>query len=498
MAVIINNTGGNGGGGSFSYPVGDATITLSKFVKSSGAVALQWEDPDDTYLDGTLLATWVKTVVVRKQDVAPTNPNDGTIIFQETTRDAYKSTPLYDSTVSLNTTYYYTFFTQSDNGAWSDGVSVAITPKASQVMTVRIDTTNSNPSTALTYQDDATSMTAGSDAWDEWFGCYPVILAQGGTEYKKLNLSDYTKFEDGTSASNYIANTGYDVMTAFPCLGVKIWTSGNYTYVSMTDDTDAESDGYTYYAHTKGTTKKDKFYLGAYKAYNSSSKLYSHSGKTPTVNITLTNSRNYATARGTGYQLIGFYQRTFVQAMYVLKYKNLNSQAALGRGYVDKTSSGSAVQTGLTNAKGFNYGSTSSGTNTTNNRVKLFGLEDFWGNIYEWMDGCYYNSSTHLTTDPTNSKFNDSGSNYVDQGQAYGEEDYLIKIIGTSGAGFISGSSTSGSTSTYYADYYDVGSRLCLFAGGGWSYTGDAGVFCMNCDPASNSGSNLGCRICYL
>ena len=133
-------------------------------------------------------------------------------------------------------------------------------------------------------------------------------MAQGGTEYKKLNKNDYTKFEDGTSASNYLANTGYDVMTAFPCLGVKIWTSGNYTYVSMTDDTDAESDGYTYYAHTKGTTKKDKFYLGAYDAYNSSSKLYSHSGKTPTVSITLTNARNYATARGTGYQLMAFYQ----------------------------------------------------------------------------------------------------------------------------------------------------------------------------------------------
>ena len=76
----------------------------------------------------------------------------------------------------------------------------------------------------------------------------------------------------------------------------------------MTDDTDAESDGYTYYAHTKGTTKKDKFYLGAYDAYNSSSKLYSHSGKTPTGNITLTDARNYATARGTGYQLMAFYQ----------------------------------------------------------------------------------------------------------------------------------------------------------------------------------------------
>ena len=41
MAVIINNTGGSGGGGSLSFPVGDATITFSKYVRSNGAIALQ-------------------------------------------------------------------------------------------------------------------------------------------------------------------------------------------------------------------------------------------------------------------------------------------------------------------------------------------------------------------------------------------------------------------------------------------------------------------------
>ena len=42
MAVIINNTGGSSGGGeSFSFPVGDATITFSKYIRSDGAVALQ-------------------------------------------------------------------------------------------------------------------------------------------------------------------------------------------------------------------------------------------------------------------------------------------------------------------------------------------------------------------------------------------------------------------------------------------------------------------------
>ena len=114
------------------------------------------------------------------------------------------------------------------------------------------------------------------------------------------------------------------------------------------------------------------------------------------------------------------------------------------------------------------------------------------------MDGCYCNSSTHLTTDPTNSKFNDSGSNYVDQGQAYSVS-RMTKIIGTSEAGFISGSSTSGSDTTYYADSCFVYASACVFVGGSWNNPGNAGVFyfCAN-GAASNSYSFLGCRICYL
>ena len=113
------------------------------------------------------------------------------------------------------------------------------------------------------------------------------------------------------------------------------------------------------------------------------------------------------------------------------------------------------------------------------------------------MDGCYYNSSTHLTTDPTNSKFNDSGSNYIDQGQVYNVS-RITKIIGTSGAGFISGSSTSGSDTTYYADGCYAVSGRCLSAGGCWDNADSAGVFFVGSFTASSSNSRLGCRICYL
>ena len=56
-------------------------------------------------------------MIVRKQGSPSTDPSDGTVVFQETTRNAYKDTPLYDSNVSYDITYYYTLYTQSDNGA---------------------------------------------------------------------------------------------------------------------------------------------------------------------------------------------------------------------------------------------------------------------------------------------------------------------------------------------------------------------------------------------
>lgn len=158
------------------------------------------------------------------------------------------------------------------------------------------------------------------------------MLDSSGNEYKKLNPDNFAQFEDGTDASSYISNTSYDVMIAFPIMGVKIAKNGTTLTVSMTDNPDAEADGYTYYAHTKGTTKKGNFYFAAYMARNNSNKYYSHSGVTATNNVNLTNARSYATARYTGYQLQGFYQRLFIQCMYLLKYKNTNGQAAVGQG----------------------------------------------------------------------------------------------------------------------------------------------------------------------
>ena len=358
-----------------------------------------------------------------------------------------------------------------------------------RTMTVVIDQSNSNPETCITYADDAVGMTPGSSEWDSFFGHYPCLF-KDGVEVGRLNPNDFTKFEDGTSADITSGNAG-DVMIAFPKLGYKISTSGDIVTVSMTEKPNAE--GYCYLAHTRGTTVKDKFYLGAYKGYTLDSKLRSLSGKTPTVNTTIGNFRTQAQANGSGYDQSAFNQLIFRQCMYLLKYKNLDSQTAVGKGYVSEINS-SAISTGGINDKGMDYGIIYS-----NSHMKLFGLEDFWGNVTEFIDGIFIDDNRNILTATEN--FNDTGSGYTNQGASGLSSDtsgWMSKVQGTSEKGFVL-KEKNGSKTTYYSDYALVSASCVVCFGGSWRDGAQAGAFSFYGYPsASDSRSDFSARLMYL
>lgn len=358
-----------------------------------------------------------------------------------------------------------------------------------QTMTVILNLNDSNPLTWATYADDAVGMTAGDSSWDDFFGHYPCIL-DSGTELGKLNPNNFNQYENGNSAP--ITTLGKDVMIAFPKRGIKLeYLDANTLSVSMTSEEDKA--GYSYMAHSYKGNPISKFYLGAYKGYVSGNQLYSTSGQTPTGNVTIGNFRTYAQSRGTGYEQSGFFQLTFRQVMYLLKYKGQNAQIAVGRGFVDGNSA--AHVTGGTNGRGMDWGETSG-----KDQMKLFGLEDFYGNVYEFIDGIWSNSSRQICVADGN--FNDTGSGYTDAGtQAFSSNigGYLRYPNGTNLAGFTGGKQTYGSDSTYFADYADVyASRLAYF-GGSWGYASFAGVFRLSVYPtASDAGAALGARLMFM
>lgn len=359
---------------------------------------------------------------------------------------------------------------------------------------VSIDLTNQNPETAVTYTDDTVGMTGGDVAWDSqniFKDIKPCVLKNGVVQYY-LNPNDFTKKADGTASDITSGNAG-DVMIEIPKTGFKINTSGNILTIKVTDNPAAGADGFKYYAHTRSTEgDKSKLYIGAYLGWkDESNKLRSLSGKTPQASQTIGTFRTQAQANGSGYDQVSFYPLTLLQCLFLIKYKNRDSQSALGRGYVDGNSA--KINTGGTNAKGMDFGE-----GTGKLQMKLFGIEDFWGNLVWWIDGLFSDGSRNMLTAFDN--FNDTGSGYTSRGQGATTDigNYMSKPQGSSETGFIA-KEVSGSATTHFTDGSVLNaSRLPSF--GGYFASGNStGVYCLNVSRAADfSDMVYGGRLMYL
>lgn len=379
--------------------------------------------------------------------------------------------------------------TVSDTVTISSYTNYTLTLNYYKYYGVKIQIGNYNPSSGVTYIEDATGMSTGS-SWNNtsiFKNIKPCVVKDGVVQYY-LNPNNLAQKSDG-SAATINSTTSGDVMIEIPKLGYKMTTDGSYHYVYVTDDPAAE--GYCYKAHSLNSEGDcDKIYIGAYLGYVNGSKLYSLSGQSPTTNTTLTSFRTYASARGTGYQLMSFYPLTLLQCLYLIKYKNRNGQSAIGKGY---TNANSKSNTGSTNANGIDYGTTSATTH-----MCFLNIEDFWGNLYWWIDGLYCDSSRNIKT--AYKSFNDTGASYPytkSSGVSNNLVNYLSDIQGTNEGGFVA-KSVNGSSTTYYADYASLFAGSCAYFSGSWSNGGYAGPFYLSVAYiASNSYSDLGARLVY-
>lgn len=361
---------------------------------------------------------------------------------------------------------------------------------------VSIDMTNSNPETAVTYTDDAIGMTGGSSTWDNkaiFRDIKPCVLKNGVVQYY-LDPNDFTKKADG-SAADITSGSAGDVMIEFPKCGYKIETIGNTLTVQITEELSAP--GFSYNAFTRDTEgDRDKLYIGAYLGSNLSNKLRSLGNRTPYAGGTaptgtITTCRTLAQANGSGYDMVSFYPLTLLQCLYLIKYKNLDSQTALGRGYVDGNSA--AVITGGTNTKGMYFGEA-----TGKQQMKFAGIEDFWGNLFWWVDGLYSDANRNVLT--AFKSFNDTGSGYVNQGQGAVSNinGYMTKPQGTTTRGFIT-KEVGGSNSTYWCDGVSLFASCLPSFGGSRANASDAGAFYLHVlRSATGSDAGIGARLMYL
>lgn len=481
--------------------IAPSNVVSAKVKVGNQKLTISWSDPNNTVVSGQTLCTWKGTKLVQKVGSYPENAKDGILLVDNKIKDKYRDSGFEIPGLVNGQTYYFALFPYSDTGSVNLNAENRLTgkPQPFRKMTAKIDLSNSNPATCITYADDAAEMIPGSADWDAFFGHYPCLF-KNGQEVGKLKRDNFSQFEDGRSADITSGDAG-DVMIAFPRRGVKISTSGNIVTVSMTDDPD--NSDFKYYAHTRKTTRKEVFYLGAYKGYkDGSNKLRSLKGKAPTNNQEIATFRVYAQANGSGYEQSAFFQLTFRQVMYLLKYKNLNSQATIGKGYATNSA---AINTGGSEAYGMDSEiikkSNPSYMTDQKHHVKLFGLEDFWGNIFEWIDGIVTDSSRNVLTGTD--AFNNKGSGYDNNGNAGSSSNvggWMSRPNGTTELGFIIKES-SGSETTYFSDYATLNVGSVASFGGDWEAgtTAMAGAFLL-CVGGSTSpeGSDVAGRLMYL
>ena len=362
------------------------------------------------------------------------------------------------------------------------------------VFSYTIDSTKSSPTEAVSYTGDCAGFTpatmGGSFNWGSWADKWPFneikpCLVKNRAVVGYLNPNNYSEFEDGTPADIVSGDAG-DCMVEFPKMYLGMSTDAQgLTTVTITNDATVEGvydDAFVY----KGNSYS-KFYVGAFKGFVLNNKLRSLSGKSPTVEKSLGYFRTAAQANGEGYEQTQWYQLMLRQALYILLFKNLNSQAALGKG----VTSSSKKNTGGSNSNGVNYGSTSASV-----QVKCLGIEDFWGNIYEWVDGIAIKNYTAYTA---NGNYNNNCDGYTAAKTIEsGLSGYMSKAEGTRELGFVP-LQAAGSNSTYYCDYarLNVGSSVyATFFGGNWEHAEGAGAFRLYVsDSAAASNYDVGARL---
>ena len=359
--------------------------------------------------------------------------------------------------------------------------------------TLRIDTTNSNPLTACEYLDDATGMTKGASTWDEqpiFNAIKPCVFNNGAVAYY-LNSENFNLKEDGSLA--VLDGTDGDVMIEFSKFAYRLYKEGNYQYVSITNDPDlvASDDRFHYYAFTREAEGDiEKMYIGAFKGYmDANGKMRSiANGELPTASISLNQSKTAAALTGTNYSIFEYGQLVALQCLYLIKYGNLDCQAALGLGLVNATAS---VAVGFTLDKGMYYGSTTDGTI----QMKFAGIEDLWGNIAEWCDGFVTGATDeYVVTYGNETQTFNTGLALTD----YAVAGYLSKVQGTTELGF-SGAEFAGSETTYYSDDSGFNPSGVLDFGASWVYGLHGGLFCLFAGfSADDFYPDVGARLTYV
>lgn len=286
-------------------------------------------------------------------------------------------------------------------------------------------------------------------------------------------------------------DTAGGVLVAIPKYYYKLTKSGNKLKLQIAD---GEVEGFKVSpAHANrgdGKGERDVVYVGRYHCVSG----YKSATGAQQVSITRATARSGIHNLGSAYWQWDWAMNWTIKFLYLVEFADWNSQAKIGYGC---SASGSKVNNGQTDAMTYHTGTTAA-NRTTYGYTQYRNIEGLWDNVYDWVDGCYYNGSgLNVIMNPNN--FSDSANGTL-IGAVTGGWPSAFDVCATAGYEWcIRPTAASGSESTYLPDNWNFSSSYpCLFVGGYYGRYQYHGLFFVGYNAASSTVSDFGSRLMKL
>lgn len=277
-------------------------------------------------------------------------------------------------------------------------------------------------------------------------------------------------------------------MVAIPKFWYKLTQNGRGMTIQIADHA---VEGYSVSpAHMDrgdGHGERDVVYIGRYHCNSS----YRSGTGSPKTSITRASARSGIHNLGSTIWQSDFAMRFTIWLLYIVEFCDWNSQNAIGYG----CGNNSSVQSmGYTDSMPYHTGTTQSGRTVYGCGTQYRNIEGLWDNVYEWCDGCYYNSSgLNIILNPANFSDNSGGTAVGVPSTGYPSA-FTVKTTG--GYPLFIPTASGGSDSTYSCDsWIFTSSAPCLCVGGNYTYGVDEGLFFVYGILASNTNFSIGCRL---
>ena len=477
-----------------------ANLSIMSAAAGDQKVNLKFAVPAETIIDGQVVQTTAGIIVRRKAGSAPESITDGDLVVDCGPSD-YAETAFEDTGLENDTEYFYRFFPYSDHNVYNKNAAniISASPKEYILYGFYIDPNDSNPATRVHYTDMAEGMTPAKmnfttgqfdpGSWDEsvFFRVNnkPYMVKFDGTIDYELDPNDYTRKADG-SGSSAVSDSAYqgNAMARFDTVWLYQYKDNQGRFNCKICNIQLDNNYHAYAHEREDGTIMDYIFLSMFEGSLISSKVRSLKGQSVMNTQTGTNELTYAKANGSLWSTRSWAHRNLVNMLLILMGKSTDTQTVFGQGHDSGGSQASHLtQTGTLYNKGAFYGT------NTNAVMKVFHIENWWGNAWERIEGLVTDANKQILV-KMKKPYNTTGSGYTATGITPG---------GTSG-GYISAAdmkeyggylpkTASGSSSTYDCDGLWFAASCYALVGGNCSNGALDGAFAVNLYHAV-SGSN--------